>query len=110
MNEIIEKLNEIENTINNNSLFIEYENQKNEILHCPDLLDLKDYLTKEENIYTKEYQDVKTKYLKDERVANYMYLERQIYILTLEINKRLKKLIKGDEIWELLVVNTKEEI
>lgn len=96
MNEILEKLDELEKVINESTLFTEFEKKKHAILSSTDLINLNKSLSNTENIYTKEYKELKAKYLTNEEVAAYMHLERQIYILTLEINKRLKTLIKGD--------------
>lgn len=96
MNEILEKINELELIINNNYLFKEYEKKKKAILKDQEILNLKSQLELSENIYTNEYKDLKAKYLTNEKVKTYMLYEKQIYLLTLEINKRLKKLVKGD--------------
>lgn len=96
MNNILEKLDELELIINNNSLFNEFFKIKNEILKDQNILNMKKQLELSKNIYTNEYKDLKIKYLTNEKVKEYMFYENQIYILTLEINKRMKSLIKGD--------------
>lgn len=96
MNEILEKLDELEIIINNNPLFKKYEEKKKAILEDQTILNIKKKLELSKNIYTNEYKELKIAYLTNEKVKDYMQYEKQIYILTLEINERLKKLIKGD--------------
>ena len=96
MNEIIEKLDEIEIAIEKSQLFQKLEKAKIACLNDKDLLNQKKQLDSIENIYSKIYQDLKIKYLSNSKVKEYIELENQVYILTLEINKRLKTLIDGD--------------
>ena len=72
MNEILEKINELELIINNNYLFKEYEKKKKAILKDQEILNLKSQLELSENIYTNECKDLKAKYLTNEKVKTYI--------------------------------------
>ena len=89
--EIINKLDEITNIIDNDKDIIEYKLLRKEILEDKDLLDKINKL-KEINSYNKEYVDLKNEILSNERYKKYIYLEKELFYIIKDINIKLNSL------------------
>ena len=89
--EIINKLDEITNLIENDKDIIEYKKLKKEILNDKELLDKISKL-KEIASYSKEYLDLKNSILSDNRYKKYVYLEKELFYIIKDINIKLNSL------------------
>ena len=89
--EIINKLDEITNLIENDKDIIEYKKLKKEILNDKELLDKISRL-KEIDSYSKEYLDLKNSILSDNRYKRYIYLEKELFYIIKDINIKLNSL------------------
>jgi len=89
--EIINKLDEITNIIDNDKDIIEYKLLRKEILEDKDLLDKINKL-KEINSYNKEYVDLKNEILSNEKYKKYIYLEKELFYIIKDINIKLNSL------------------
>lgn len=94
--EILAKLDEIINTIDNCASINKLNILKSKIFEDKELLN-KIALLKDDRIqYGKEYVNLKREVLKNEYFKEYKDIENELYFLTKEINNKLNSLIKGD--------------
>ena len=91
--EIINKLDEITNIIENDKDIIEYKNLRKEILNDKDLLDKISKL-KEIDSYNKDYLDLKKSILSNDRYKKYVSLEKELFYIIKDINIKLNSLIE----------------
>ena len=91
--EIINKLDEITNIIENDKDIIEYKNLRKEILNDKDLLDKISKL-KEIDSYNKDYLELKKSILSNERYKKYVSLEKELFYIIKDINIKLNSLIE----------------
>ena len=91
--EIINKLDEITNIIENDKDIIEYKNLRKEILNDKDLLDKISKL-KEIDSYNKAYLELKKSILSNERYKKYVSLEKELFYIIKDINIKLNSLIE----------------
>ena len=97
MEELNDKLTELETIIKNSFLFKELENEKQKIMKNNKILSIKKQLDETVNIYDSNYQKLKKEYLLDKDVQKYLRLENEIYILVLKINQKLKALVNNTD-------------
>lgn len=88
------KLTELEHIIKNSSTYKETKDLREKLLKKVDLLNEINNLKNNENIYSNSYKDKKKKLYEDEDYKRYQQLENELYLLTLEINKKLNTLTK----------------
>jgi len=90
--ELNKKLNELEKLIQNESTYQEAKKLKTKLLKDTSLMDDIKRLQQEEDIYSKEYRELKKKLYENEDYQKYQELETSFYYLTLEINQILNQL------------------
>lgn len=88
------KLTELEHLIKNSSTYNETKDLKEKLLKNTDLLNEINNLKNNENIYSNSYKNKKIKLYENEDYKHYQHLENELYLLTLEINKKLNTLTK----------------
>lgn len=91
--EIIDKLNEITKIIDNDKELIKYKKLKEEILNDQELLD-KIKKLKEIDSYGKEYLDLKSSILSNEKYNEYIKLENKLFFDIKDINMKLNELVE----------------
>lgn len=90
--EIIDKLDEIISLLESNKDIKRFVDLKNTLLKDDEML--KKIEKVQTSDYSKEYIEVKKEILESETLKEYKGLERDIYFLVQEINKRLNSLTK----------------
>lgn len=90
--EIIDKLDEIISLLESNKGIKRFVDLKNILLKDDEML--KKIEKVQTSDYSKEYIEVKKEILESETLKEYKELERDLYFLVQEINKRLKSLTK----------------
>lgn len=88
------KLTELETLIKNSSTYKETKALKEKLLTNTDLLNEINTLKNDKNIYSNSYKNKKVKLYENEDYKHYQQLENELYLLTLEINKKLNTLTK----------------
>ena len=89
--DIINKLDEIISIIDNSKDIKRLLELKNKILSDNNLKDKLDRI-KKLDIYTNEYKILKNELLSNKDIKEYKFLENELYLLTLSINKKLNEL------------------
>ena len=91
------KLNELEELIQNNPTFQELKNLQEKLLKNPVVLRNLEKIKQEENIYSKNYLELKKKLYEHGDYKRYQELENSFYYLSLEINQILGELTRKKE-------------
>lgn len=94
--EIVDLLDEITDSINEDSLIKEYRIKKKEVLEDSELTSKIDAL-KKLDIYSNEYKKLKEEITSNKKFSKYKELEAEVYLLLLTINKKLNLLRCEDE-------------
>lgn len=94
--EIVDLLDEITDSINEDSLIKEYRIKKKEVLEDSELTSKIDAL-KKLDIYSNEYKKLKEEITSNKKFSKYKELEAEVYLLLLTINKKLNRLRCEDE-------------
>ncbi len=89
--EIIKKLDEITDIIENDNNIKEYKMLKKDILNDSELLNKISKL-KQIDSYNKEYLDLKNSILSNEKYKKYIYLEKEMFYIIKDINIKLNSL------------------
>ena len=89
--EIIKKLDEITDIIENDNNIKEYKMLKKDILNDSKLLNKISKL-KQIDSYNKEYLDLKNSILSNEKYKKYIYLEKEMFYIIKDINIKLNSL------------------
>lgn len=90
--ELINKVYEIIDLFNESKEVNEFLNLKEEIKKEPEIKTLLKQIKENDNIYTKEYIELKRRLLTNEKVKQYKKIENDLYFLSLDMNKKLKKI------------------
>lgn len=91
MIEIIEKLDEIEEIINNDKEFNELKQLKEKILNNNELINKIDKLKKIDK-YNSDYINLKKEILKNADYKRYVFLEKDLYLFIKKINEKLNSI------------------
>ena len=94
--EIIEKLDEITDLINDSKLLKEFSSIKEKVLKDSFLVEKINSLKEIENIYSDEYRNLKEEIFLNEDFRRYKELENEVYLFLLKINSSLNNLKKED--------------
>lgn len=94
--EIVDLLDEITDSINEDSLIKEYRIKKKEVLEDSELTS-KIGALKKLDIYSNEYKKLKEEITSNKKFSKYKELEAEVYLLLLTINKKLNRLRCEDE-------------
>ena len=86
------KLKELEELIQNNPDFQELKSLQEKLLKDKSVLNDLEKLKQEENIYSKNYLELKKKLYEHDDYQRYQELENSFYYLSLEINQILGEL------------------
>lgn len=94
--EIVNLLDEITESINEDPLIKDYRRLKKEVLGDKDLVNKIEEL-KKLDIYSDKYKKLKEEISSDKKFSKYKKLETEVYLLLLNINKELNRLRCNDE-------------
>ncbi len=94
--EIVDLLDEITDSINEDSLIKDYRRLKKEVFGDKDLVNKIEEL-KKLDIYSDKYKKLKEEISSDKKFSKYKKLETEVYLLLLNINKELNRLRCNDE-------------
>lgn len=97
--EIIEKLDEITDLINDSKLLKEFSSIKEKVLKDSFLVEKINSLKEIENIYGDEYRNLKEEIFLNKDFRRYKELENEVYLFLLKINSSLNNL-KKEDLWK----------
>ena len=91
--EIINKLDEITSIIKNDKDIKRYKELKQNLLSNEDLIKKINNLKKYEE-FSSKYVDLKKEILNNKEYKEYVYLEKEVYFLVQQMNKKMNSLVE----------------